>query len=285
MTHLRCFLCACLMAFSFVLAAQSVQGVIRNEFGEPVPFANVYVRQTGIGTVTDDTGHYGLNFRIDGEYEITFSSLGYTSQTVTLFLGLEEQTYDVRLLTSGVELQEVTVSASGRDKAYGIIKKAIAGKEAHLRAIGSFQSDVYVKAVEEVEDLVPEEAKSFEIGALPASSPFETSTPPIGEELLAKLNMVEMKLRLSYAYPGSYKEERTAYAAYGNTKGLFLPVYAETDFNFYRNLIALPGISLSSVISPLSPTSVLTYAFKLLETNVEEGRLVYRIRVTPTQGR
>ncbi|PPK86464.1 carboxypeptidase-like protein [Neolewinella xylanilytica] len=264
-----------------VLVAQSVRGVVRNEFDEPVPFANVFVRQTGSGTVTGDAGEYELNFRIDGEYELTFSSLGYESRTITLVVRLEPQTYDVRLLTSGVELEQITVSAAGRDPAYAIIREMIARKDANAGSIGSYQTEVYVKAVEKVEDLGGKVSPQLETTAPAPPSPFSDLPSVAPGELLDRLNMVEMKLILSHALPRHYKEERIAYESYGDTRGLYVPVFAETDFNFYRNLISLPGISLAPVISPLSQTSVLTYAFKLLDSDVDDGQVVYRIQVTP----
>ncbi|WP_116105530.1 DUF5686 and carboxypeptidase regulatory-like domain-containing protein [Lewinella sp. IMCC34191] len=279
MTALRLLLFCLLATLASVVAAQSVQGVVRNEYDEPVPFANVYVRQTNSGTVTDDAGRYTLNFRVDGEYEITFSSLGYETRSVQLVVGMEDQTYDLRLQTSGVELDEITVSASGRDPAYAIIKEMIARKEAHQRAISRYRTDVYVKAVEEVEDHYA--PKDLPVESDPSSTPPFISEEKSSQQLLSRLNMVEMRLELSYAFPRSYRETRLGYERYGDTRGLFLPVFAETDFNFYRNLVALPGVSLTPVISPLSQTSVLTYAFELLDSDVNGDQVVYRIKVTP----
>ncbi len=263
--------------------AQSLSGRITNEYDEPVPFANVYVKELGTGALSDDEGRYVFNFSVDGEYEIVYSSLGYTSRTINLVVGLEPRTYDVRLITSGVDLQEITVSASERDPAYAIIREAVARKGEYLRAISTYRTQVYVKAVEEIDDpriSSPPPAGEDRAPAFPAEDPFEDEADR-NAALLAGLNMVEMQLWLNFAYPRSYKEERTAYRAYGDTRGLFVPNFAETDFNFYRNLVALPGIASAPVISPLSNTSVLTYKFSLESSDVADGQLVYRIRVTP----
>ncbi|MGB3798764.1 MAG: DUF5686 and carboxypeptidase regulatory-like domain-containing protein [Lewinella sp.] len=281
MTVLRFLLLLFLTTLGSALSAQAVRGVVRNEYNEPVPFANVYVRQTNSGTVTDDAGGYTLNFRVDGEYDITFSSLGYEAQSVKLVVGLDEQTFDVQLLTSGVELAEITVSASGRDPAYAIIKEMIARKEDHLRSISTYRTEVYVKAVEEIDDRSKKENLPVESSSPALPPPPFVSDAAADDQLLSSLNMVEMRLELSHAYPRDYKEERLGYESYGDTRALFIPVFAETDFNFYRNLVALPGISLTPVISPLSQTSVLTYAFELLDSDVAGDQVVYRIKVTP----
>ncbi len=281
MTRILLFL---LVSFlSLTATAQSVSGRISNEYDEPVPFANVYVKQLETGALSDDEGRYTVNFSVDGEYELVFSSLGYGSRTITLVVGLEPMEYDVRLLTSGVDLQEITVSASGRDPAYAIIQEAVARKDEHLRSAETYRTTVYVKAVEAVEILQPPPPAPVAIDLAPASP----AQDPFAKEerenaaLLAGLNMVEMQLRLNFAYPRRYKEERTGYEEYGDVRGLFVPNFTETDFNFYRNLVQLPGIASAPVISPLSNTSVLTYKFALEGSDLEAGQLVYRIRVTP----
>ncbi len=278
----RLLLLFALIGLSTTAGAQSLTGRVTNEYDEPVPFANVYVKELGTGALSDDEGRYTFPFSVDGEYEIVFSSLGYTSRTINLIVGLEPQTYDVRLITSGVELQEITVSASERDPAYAIIQETVDRKEAYLRAVGSYRTQVYVKAVEEVDELQALAPPTVDdlTPAFPAEDPFAGEAAQ-NAALLAGLNLVEMQLWLNYAYPRSYKEERTAYRAYGDTRGLFVPNFAETDFNFYRNLVPLPGIASAPVISPLSNTSVLTYKFSLEASDVENGQLVYRIRVSP----
>lgn len=246
-----------LLLLSLPVYSQVISGKITNEFGEPVPFANVYVQELATGAQSDDEGNYEVKLQLDGEYTFIFSSLGYESRSIRIVVETEPQTYNVKLLTSGVDLQEITVSASDKDPAYGIIKEAIARKADYLRSVESYRTKIYVKAKEEIEVASP-------------------AAPPQVE-----FNMVELKLTLNYAYPRRYKEERTAYREYGDPRGLFLPNFTETEFNFYRNLVRLPGIADAPVISPLSNTSVLTYKFKLESTDMEGDQLVYKIRVMP----
>ncbi|MEZ4988564.1 MAG: DUF5686 family protein [Saprospiraceae bacterium] len=90
-----------------------------------------------------------------------------------------------------------------------------------------------------------------------------------------------MELWLNYQQPRRYKEERTAYQAYGNKERLFIPVFAETDFNFYRNMVWLPGIADAPVISPLSTTAILSYKYELVGSKYDNGRLISEIKVIP----
>ena len=265
------------------LTAQGVSGRVTNEFGEPVPFANVLVQETGLGTTTDDEGRYQLNLTTEGSYRLIFSSLGYESYKETVIVTLAVRELDVRLTTSDVKLNEITVNASKRDPAYAIIRKVVERRAAHLRGADSYRTKVYVKATENVD------RRGKKKKAAPPPPPAEDAGPPDPfaaerarqRQLLGSLNFLEMEVTLNFARPRRYKEERTAYRAYGRTKGLFVPRFGETDFNFYRNMVRLTGISDAPVISPLSATGVLSYKFKLESTDLEGDQIVYRIRVTP----
>ncbi|MEL6392397.1 MAG: DUF5686 and carboxypeptidase regulatory-like domain-containing protein [Bacteroidota bacterium] len=271
------------------LTAQIILGTVTNEFEEPLPFANVFVQQLGTGTTTDDLGRYELRFRQEGEYHLAFTSLGYESMLKRIMLEGDTVWVNVRLQTSGLELQEITVSASERDPAFAIIRKVIEQKDKHLDATGSYRVQVYMKAVEESSTLndEPEREPAITVETGGEGFPFEDEAMEFDEldqtdqELLDGLNMVELALTLNHAYPRKYKEERTAYQEYGNTDGLFVPVFAETDFNFYRNMVHLPGISDAPVISPLSNNAILSYKYELVETVMEGDQMVYQIRIIP----
>jgi hypothetical protein len=273
-----------LLLFTVLLSAQSVSGKVTNEFGEPVPYANILVQELSTGTTTDDEGNYTLNLTTIGNYRLIFSSLGYTSIKENIILTLEPLTLNVDLSTSDLQLQEITVSAGKKDPAYGIIRKVVERKGEHLRSADSYRTKVYVKAVEEVE----RHRKKKSVIEVGTAGDDPTSAPdPFAEEakkraeLLGSLNFLEMEVLLNFQQPRSYKEERTAYQAYGNTRGLFVPRFGETDFNFYRNMVQLTNISDAPVISPLSTTSILSYKFKLISTDLEGDQIVYKIKVIP----
>lgn len=285
---MKTFLSTLLLLFSGCLAAQSVIGKVTNEFNEPIPFANVLVQELGTGTTTDDEGNYVLNLLTEGNYRLIFSSLGYNSQKENVILELEQLTLNVSLSTSDVILKEITVNASKRDPAYAIIKKVVERKAEHLSSADSYRTKVYVKAVEEIERNKRRNNKKKVVEVASVAEAEEASAPdPFAEEekkrkeLIGRLNFLEMEVLLNFQQPRQYKEERTAYQAYGNTRGLFVPRFGETDFNFYRNMVYLTGISDAPVISPLSTTGILSYKFKLESTDLEGDQIVYKIKVSP----
>lgn len=299
----RFFLWLCFFALGLAnsLYGQVIAGRVSNEFNEPIPYANIFIQQLQTGTLADDEGRYILPIDFEGEYHLVFSSLGYKSQS-TQVLAAEDTTWVyIQLLTAGLELAEITVNASQKDPAFAIIKKVIDKKEAQQTALQSFRSQVYVKAVENTalstntapalaakkkarKSDSPTTTSSLANEDLPANDPFaeeEAQKRAEEEALLGNIQMLEMALTLHYQAPNTYKEERTAYQTYGNTSGLFVPIFSQTDFNFYRNMVPLPGISDAPIISPLSNNAILSYKYELLATRAEAGQLVYEIAILP----
>jgi hypothetical protein len=262
------------------LTAQVITGRMTNEFQEPLPYANIYVQQLQTGTVSDDEGYYTFNLDVEGEYNLVFSSLGYESRSERVLVVGDTAWVNVELHTAALELEEIVVNASEKDPAFAIIKQVIEHKDRQLRAAESYRTKVYLKAVEESESLEdPQVAVEVDL-SVPGADPF-AADEAARKALLNGLNLVEMELWLNFQQPRRYKEERTAYQAYGNTNGLFIPIFAESDFNFYRNLVYLPGISDAPVISPLSTTAILSYKYELIGSRYVDGRHLNEIRVIP----
>ncbi|MEL6141390.1 MAG: carboxypeptidase-like regulatory domain-containing protein, partial [Bacteroidota bacterium] len=212
MIHPRKLFTAWLLIIAWLLCSslysQTIVGKITNEFNEPLPFANVFVKQLATGTISDDEGAYALRLENDGEYDLVFSSLGYESKSIPVAFTSDTLRLNVQLFTSGVDLQEITVNASKKDPAFGIIRKVIEHKKAHLRATESYRAKVYVKATEEIDrkKKAKQETSQVQISAgQPGVDPFEAQQQA-NQELLGRLNMVEMEVQLNYQYPNRYKE-------------------------------------------------------------------------------
>lgn len=278
-----------LLFFGLGAQAQSITGYVVNTKGESVPFANIFVRQIQSGTSADFEGKYYLGLPAKGEYDVVVTAVGYEPLTYTLIIEEEDAIKDFRLSESNVELEEIVVKASKRDPAYAIIQKVIDNKKDYLASIQSFKTKVYVKAKEEIEtrekkkkkqDTLDEEVVKLEDDNAEPEDPFAEAKKE-QDKFLASLNLVEMEVVVNYQFPSKYREERTAYKLYGSKKGLFIPRFEETDFNFYRNMVQLKGIAETPLISPISRTSILSYKYKLIESKEEKGILVHKIKVIP----
>lgn len=265
-----------------VTQAQSISGRVLDEYNNPVPFANIFVRETESGTSANSQGEYFLN--IDpGIYHVAISSVGFESIQAEVIVD-KPVVKDFVLRSSSVELNQIEIKVRRRDPAYEIIQKTIANRERNLSLINSYRTNVYVKANEVVDrkkkkkEEEQEDDDDLKRKGEPVD-PFEAARKK-EEARLQGINLLEMQMTLNFQSPDSYKEERTAYKAYGTKDGLFVPVFSQTDFNFYHNLVHLKGIAEVPLISPISRTAVLSYKYKLEQILKENGQTVYQIRVT-----
>lgn len=82
---------------------------------EPLPFANVQLKGTTIGTTTNENGKYSIDAE-PGNYKIVFSFLGYESVEVSVTVKAGQTTTINSSLTAGggVALQDVVVATTRR---------------------------------------------------------------------------------------------------------------------------------------------------------------------------
>ena len=271
--------------------AQNLGGFIYDETNAGVPFVNVYVKNLGVGTVSDGEGKYFLRFNDPGVYEIVFSSIGYENQEIkVIFKGNEDQSKNIWLKTDQNELDEIIVNSKRRDPAYEIIANAIDHKNKWLKQFESSTCNVYIKAKEvisekeqkrrekEAENTIKEIETNLEEDVFDAE---KKKNDAAINKIASSMNMAEIQMKRHFQYPNQIKEIREGYKKLGNTYGLFFTHTSESEFNFYDNLMSLPTLNELPVVSPLHFTSVLTYKFKLEETTFVNERMLFKIKVTP----
>ena len=113
-----CPLFTLLIFISIALQGQTITGkVVDAGTQEPLPFTNVFLNNTTIGTVTDINGEFNLTpIKEQGTYEIVFSYVGYNSYKtkVTVSEGVLKMG-SIKLVPSEIQLNTVSVAAP-RDK-------------------------------------------------------------------------------------------------------------------------------------------------------------------------
>lgn len=87
-------------------------GRVRDEDGNPVPYANVVLDGTEMGTQTRENGQYMIINIPPGEYDVRFSQIGYTTQLITgVRIHLDETTIqNVTLPRTALEIEGVDVT-------------------------------------------------------------------------------------------------------------------------------------------------------------------------------
>ncbi|MCM4166846.1 hypothetical protein KCTC52924_01701 [Arenibacter antarcticus] len=107
-----------------------IGSLIDADFQDPVPFANIIVKGTSVGTTTDYDGNYKLELE-EGTYSLAFSFIGYKTVEVTDIVVSQKESIklDVTMETSAEGLEEVVVSVSIKKNTeksvLGIQKRAV----------------------------------------------------------------------------------------------------------------------------------------------------------------
>ncbi len=87
--------------------------VVSAEDGAHIPFINVVVEGTRIGTITDASGHYMLTNLPEGEHTLVVKGMGYESESIDFEISANQSLeIDFEIHYTGVDLDEVVVTAS-----------------------------------------------------------------------------------------------------------------------------------------------------------------------------
>jgi hypothetical protein len=268
---------------------QAISGFIFDETNNPIPFTNVYIKNTGTGTSADAKGRYYIKLNDPGVYDVIFSSIGYIRQEVKIVIKERENVAkNIWMETDEGTLNEIMVNSKRRDPAYEIIQKAIENKQKWQNQYQTSTCEVYIKAKEIISEKEKRkrdaEAEASQKKSEEEGDVFEAEKKAKDQQtakIAGSMNMVEVQMKRYYQLPNDVKEIREGYKKYGSAQGLFYTNTSEADFNFYDNLMSLDKLNEIPVVSPLHLTSVLTYKFKLEETTMLGTRFLYKIAVTP----
>jgi outer membrane receptor for ferrienterochelin and colicins len=105
-----------MMISTLIIANTVVENIIEGHVvseNEHIPFVNISIKGTTIGTTTDRTGHYRLTNLPQGTYTVIASMTGYTSQkqVITIMSGVKLKV-DFELTEDVILIDQVVVSAN-----------------------------------------------------------------------------------------------------------------------------------------------------------------------------
>ena len=291
------------------VCAQVLKGTIYGTDNQPLAFASVYVDQTTKGVTTDIKGRYFFEIP-SGKQLITFSFMGYESQTIEVSLTAGVTlTKNITLVSNLNEIQTVEVVGDVRDRGTEIMREAIKRRSEYYDAVQSYSCRTYVKSS-------LEKVKSNEL----------TDTLPVSQEVLdaanladyfgrENLNLIESISTTNFEKPGKIKEVVVAYHNYtqgnvdihinrqshisfeadvGRDFGNIAPstpeeknpylIYEDLNsstLDFYENTIDFPALTQQPLLSPMAATATLSYKFYFDGVAFEGERKVNKIRVEP----
>ena len=232
-----------------------IRGVVKADDGSPLPFATIYVKQTGTGSATDTNGKYEIALS-PGRYDVFFQFLGYETTARIVEVGDAFQEINIMLKSQVVQLQSVTIRASKEDPAYSVMRRAIAKAKYHTQQVDSFFAKVYIKGKGKLKDY-----------------------PWMAKKMLEKEGITKDRLfiqesvsEVQYKRPNKFREKVIAIYTQGKNNN--------TSPNEYI-FGSLYEPEIAETISPLSPKAFSYYKFEYLGSFRDRGMEINKIKVIP----
>lgn len=255
MSNFRLLFLGLLLVHSMVAFAGGVKGFIKNQRGEPLEFATIYVKETGTGVTANIEGFYEIKLE-PGDYTLVFQYLGYQARIENVSVGASFKELNVELTEQALELKTVEVYAGNEDPAYTVMRKAIAKAGYHRQQVDSYTARVYIKGSGRLKD-----------------SPFFLRKTIAKEGIDSTVAFTSESVSLiEYKRPNTFKEKVISVYKHGNDNSTSPNGFIFASF--YQPEVA-------EAISPLSPKAFGYYKFKLEGYFNERGVNINRIKVTP----
>ena len=256
--------------FSLFSLAQ-IKGTVKDENGKPLPYVNIFIENTYIGTTSNELGNYELNLNEKKDIHLIFQHLGFKTQKH--FIASVKMPYqlDITLIEENYELKELVIN-TGENPTNEIIKKAIAARKKNAAKTDKFEADFYSRGIIRVQN-VPQKIIGIKINDLDND---------LNGNLDANRNGIlyqsETVSKIKFEKPDHLKEEIIASKIAGNDNGFSYNTALNTNYDFYENYV---GFNIN-MVSPIADNAFNYYKYKLESTFLDEkNQLINKIKVTP----
>lgn len=255
-----------LLTLSFNLFSQ-LKGIVTDEKGLPLPFANIYIENTYVGTTSNENGLYELNIHNREQVVVIFQLLGYKTQKHNLKITKHPYILDVKLIEESYTLDEVVLNLQD-NPANKIIRKAIEFRKENSEKTGKFTADFYSKGLFKLRNM-PKKFMGQEIGDM------DGLLDSTGTGIIY---LSETVSKISFEKPDNLKEKIIASKISGNDNGFSYNTAGATRFDLYDNLVDFG----SKVISPIADNAFNYYTYTLEGVFFDEhNHLINKIKVIP----
>jgi len=252
----RLIITTTLLLFAMGLVAQGIKGTIKDEDGQPLSFASIYIKELGTGTSANLEGNFELPLK-QGNYQVTFQFMGYATVERNVSVGSGFTSIDIVLKPQVIDLPTVEVNAKAEDPAYTIMRKAIAKAEYHLLQNDSYSAEVYMKGTGQITKVPWILRRTLEKEGIDTSQVFTS----------------ESVSEIFFERPNTFKEKVISVRASGQDLDNANP-NAYINGSFYTPRVV-------NAISPLHPRAFGYYKFEYLGSFRERGFEINKIKVTP----
>ena len=234
-----------------------------SQSGEALPYSNVRVINTALGTAANTNGDYEIKLT-SGTYSLVASYIGYYSDTVTVELKNNLAGIDFNLRKTEIILPEVVIYP-GENPALEIIRKAIEKKKERNAKLNTYEFEAYTKGHIKTTDEISARGRTVSAG--------------VGTESdSAKLKITGILENQSKGYfkkPDQFKETILARKQSANfpptinvlTGGRLIQNFYEDDIRFFGG--RLPG--------PIADDALDYYYYYIDGMVMKNDRKVYKL--------
>jgi len=284
LNHLR--LLTIISAFFFQYSAlcqtKLLKGKVTDaENGDPIPFANILVKGTRIGTVCDFDGNYAISLN-GAQDSLSAIYIGYKMRTKKI--PAKGQPLNFQLQESGIELSEVVIKP-GENPAWPILRNVIENKMYNdKRSLISYEFEAYNKLEVDIDKLSDKFKKKKIIRKI--QNVIDSIGKVAGEDGTPILPFFISETISKYYYnksPQLRKEqiEKTKISGLGVDEGEVVSQMLGSSFqeyNFYENWL---NIVSKDFVSPIADGWKIYYDYLLEDSSFVNGDWIYRIDVSP----
>lgn len=274
-----------------MLFGQSISGFVYDESNNPIPYAKVYFKDRGnyeldeneqSGAITDIEGKFFLGCRT-GVHTLIFTCFGFEDLEVQITVDQVETTVqNVYLKQIVQEFEGVSVTTKRKNMGWMIVQNVIDHKKEMIRQLDSYTCEIYIKGVE-TSNRKKKVEESSETDANEPVDVFQEEEDKLKEKLRqeSNLKMIEINLTKHFQYPKDIKEIRTGYETVGRPSQVYYKSTVGGEFNFYRSLVTKNDLHLGPIVSPLHPSGILSYKYRLTDVLTEGTDTIYMVKITP----
>jgi len=130
--------------------------------GESLPYANVRIVNTTLGTAANTSGDYELKIA-SGEYTLVASYIGYYSDTIKVELTKNIAGIDFKLRRTEIILPDIVIKP-GENPALEIIRKAIQKKKERNAKLNTYEFEAYTKGLIRTTDEISARGRTVSAG-------------------------------------------------------------------------------------------------------------------------
>ncbi|MFC2101281.1 DUF5686 family protein [Bacteroidota bacterium] len=248
---------------------------------EPVAFANVYLKGTQTGTITNFEGYYRITTSTPSD-TLVVSFIGYETNEEAIEKD-KDQIVDFQVLPESFELSEVTI-VPGENPAHRIMRKVWENKKKHnYIKCTSLQYESYSKVqlyLRKFTDKPNEEVKIklfqniFNDYAISTSEDGIPALPVYMSEAISDVYIINFPKREKVVV----KASKISGVAYSETDMVQQLTRKHQQYNFYNNWLLIMD---RNFISPIASAGLFYYKYYLVDSLFIDGNYCYEIRVKP----